>query len=110
MLAITSASKYPIKLETFKSKKYFNVYLPIISIIYAASLEYGFEKNLRVYGSFTPPEYPLQNIESAVYLWASEHDFLNTIKVSKLFLYMHLLNFLPVNLFPILNILRMHKK
>ena len=48
----------------------------------SASIENGFEKNLRVYGSFTPPEYPLQNIDSPVYLWSSENDFLNTIQVN----------------------------
>lgn len=45
--------------------------------------DYGAEKNLKLYGSKTPPLYPLKNVVSPVYLWASDTDFLNTFKVSE---------------------------
>ena len=47
--------------------------------------DYGGDKNLRVYGSKFPPLYPLKNVVSTVYLWASDSDFLNTFKVIMLF-------------------------
>ncbi|XP_055677817.1 lipase 3-like [Lutzomyia longipalpis] len=42
--------------------------------------DYGLIKNLQVYGSIKPPDYPLENIEAPIALHYSDNDWLASVK------------------------------
>ena len=43
--------------------------------------DYGPKENLRIYGAGEPPDYPLENISSPIYLYVGEFDRVFTKKV-----------------------------
>ncbi|KAL7041835.1 hypothetical protein ACKWTF_000918 [Chironomus riparius] len=46
--------------------------------------DYGTKDNLRIYGAVEPPDYPLENISSEVYLYVGEYDRVFTKKDAEL--------------------------
>ncbi|KAH8382221.1 hypothetical protein KR009_002449 [Drosophila setifemur] len=47
---------------------------------YFRLFDYGTKKNLQIYGSEEPPEYPVENISSEVHMWYSDSDDLAAVE------------------------------